>query len=89
MTTTQGIKLDEHTRRRLKRLGEQRDRSSHWLMRTAILEYLDREERYEQEKQEDMARWERYQLTGEAVPHQTVAKWLRDTAQGKTVKWPR
>ncbi len=89
MAATQGIKLDEHTRRRLKRLGEQRERSSHWLMRTAILEYLDREERYEQEKQEDMARWERYQLTGEAVPHQTVAKWLRDMAQGKTAEWPR
>ena len=89
MAATQGVKLDEHTRHRLKRLGEQRERSPHWLMCTAILEYLDREERYEQEKQEDMARWERYQLTGEAVPHKTVAKWLRDTAQGKTAKWPR
>ena len=83
-----GIKLDEHTRLRLKRLGEQRERSPHWLMRTAILEYLDREERYEQEKQEDMARWENYQLTGEAVPHKTVAKWLRDTARDKIAKWP-
>jgi len=83
-----GIKLDEHTRLRLKRLGEQRERSPHWLMRTAILEYLDREERYEQEKQEDMTRWETYQLTGEAVPHKAVAKWLCDTAQGKTAKWP-
>ena len=89
MAVTQGVKLDEHTRQRLKRLGEQRERSSHWLMRTAILEYLDREERYEQEKQEDMARWERYQLTGEAVPHQTVAKWLRDTARGNAATWPR
>ena len=83
-----GIKLDEHTRLRLKRLGEQRERSPHWLMRTAILEYLDWEERYEQEKQEDMARWENYQLTGGAVPHKTLAKWLRDTAQGKTTPWP-
>ena len=83
-----GIKLDEHTRLRLKRLGEQRERSPHWLMRTAILEYLDQEERYEQEKQEDMARWENYQFTGETVPHKAVAKWLRDTAQGKTHSWP-
>ncbi len=89
MAGTLGIKLDEQTQVRLKRLGEQRDRSPHWLMRTAVLEYLDREERYEQEKEEDMARWERYQLTGEAVPHKTVAKWLRDTAKGKTAKCPR
>ena len=88
MAVTQGIKLDEHTRLRLKQLGKQRERSPHWLMRTAILEYLDREERYEREKQEDMARWETYQLTGEAIPHKTVAKWLRDTAQGKAATWP-
>ncbi len=89
MTGTQGIKIDEQTRDRLKRLGERRERSPHWLMRTAIGEYLDREERYEQEKEEDMARWERYQLTGEAIPHKTVAKWLNDTAKGKAAKCPR
>jgi predicted transcriptional regulator len=58
-------------------------------MRTAIAEYLDREERYEQERREDMARWERYQLTGAAVPHKTVAKWLSDTAHGKSTPCPR
>ena len=83
-----GIKLDEHTRLRLKRLGEQRERSPHWLMRTAILEYLDREERYAQEKQEDTTIWESYQLTSEAVPDKGVTNWLCDTAQGKTAKWP-
>lgn len=88
MAVTQGIKLDEHTRLRLKQLGKQRERSPHWLMRRAILAYLDREERYEQEKREDRARWESHQLTGETVPHKTVAKWLRDTAKGKTAKWP-
>ena len=89
MAETQGIKLDDKTRDRLKRLGEQRARSPHWLMRTAIAEYLDREERYEQERREDMARWERYQLTGEAVPHKTVAKWLSDTVHGKAAPCPR
>jgi predicted transcriptional regulator len=89
MTATQGIKIDEQTRDRLRRLGEQRERSPHWLMRTAITEYLEREERYEQEKAEDLARWERYQLTGDAIPHKTVAKWLGETAKGKVAKCPR
>jgi predicted transcriptional regulator len=89
MTETQGIKLDDQIRTRLKRLGEQRERSPHWLMRTAIVEYLDREERYEQERQEDMARWERYQLTGDAVPHKAVAKWLSETAKGKSRSCPK
>ena len=68
MTTTQGIKLDPNTITRLKALGGVRDRSPHWLMKTAILEYLEREEAYERIKREDMERWEEYQLTGEHVP---------------------
>jgi predicted transcriptional regulator len=89
MATTQGIKLDDDTRRRLKALGEMRNRSPHWLMRTAIQAYLDREEKYEREKREDMARWERYQLTGEAVSHDAATRWLDDLAQGKVTPCPK
>jgi predicted transcriptional regulator len=70
MGTTHGIKLDEEISTRLKALGAIRNRSPHWLMRAAIESYLEREERYEKEKREDMERWERYQLTGEAMPHE-------------------
>jgi predicted transcriptional regulator len=89
MAVTTGIKLDEETHARLKALGELRDRAPHWLMKTAIAEYLDREEAYEREKREDMERWERYRLTGEAVPHERVAAWLAEVADGKTAPWPR
>ena len=82
MAATQGIKLDEATKERLKTLGEARDRSPHWLMRTAILEYLEREEVREREKKEDSERWERYQLTGEFTSHQTIMDWLEGVAQG-------
>lgn len=64
MTTTTGIKLDETTRDRLKTLGGQKERSPHWLMKRAIKEYLEREERYEQEKQEDYLRWRQYEESG-------------------------
>jgi len=64
MKTTTGIKLDEATRARLQALGGQRERSPHWLMKRAISEYLDREERYEREKHEDIERWRRYQESG-------------------------
>lgn len=76
MTSSVAVKLDDETRSRLQTLGNLRDRSPHWLMRTAILEYLDREETYEREKREDQERWERYVLTGEAVSHDAVAEWL-------------
>ena len=75
-TTTTGIKLDEATRQRLKALGQSRQRSPHWLMKTAILEYLQREETYEAEKREDMARWEQYRQTGIAYSNEEMMEHL-------------
>lgn len=89
MTAARGIKLDAETTARLKALAESRDRSPHWLMKTAILEYLEREEAYERERLEDLARWEGYQLTGEAVPHEQVAEWLKGVADGELRPWPQ
>jgi predicted transcriptional regulator len=77
MSTAQGIKLDEETTNRLKTLAQQRNRSAHWLMRAAIKDYLDREEHYEQEKREDMERWERYVLTGKAVSEEDAEVHLK------------
>jgi len=87
MATTQGIKLDDETQRRLKALAEKRHRSPHWLMRSAIENYLEQEEQYEQEKTEDMTRWEHYVLTGKAIDQEKVEAWLKDLSHGKSRKW--
>ena len=89
MSTTQGIKLDDDTQARLKSLAEKRKRTPHWLMRSAIEDYLNREERYEAEKAEDMARWEHYLITGTALEHEKVEVWLKELAQGKPRKWQK
>jgi predicted transcriptional regulator len=89
MSTTQGIKLDESTQARLKALAEKRKRSPHWLMRTAIEDYLKHEERYEAEKAEDMARWEHYLITGNTIDGDKMEELLQELAEGKTVKWPK
>ncbi len=89
MATTQGIKLEENTRQRLKVLAEKKKHSPHWLMRTAIEDYLEREEKYEKEKAEDMARWDHYLLTGKAISHNKVEAWLKDLSQGKPRKWQK
>ena len=89
MSTTQGIKLDDEISARLKALGKKRDRSPHWLMKKAIEIYLAREEKFEAEKAEDMARWEHYQLTGKAVDNNKVEPWLKDLSQGKNTPWPQ
>ena len=81
MATTLGIKLDDEVRARLKRLGETKRRSTHWLMKEAIERYLQDEERYEQEKAEDLARWERYLETGEHIPQEEMTVWLDGLAE--------
>ncbi len=87
MSTTQGIKLDDETQQRLKALAAKRDRTPHWLMRTAIESYLAREEQYEQEKHEDMQRWERFELSGQAIDNTVVESWLQKLAAGQTDPW--
>ncbi len=89
MATTQGIKLDESTQTRLKALAEKRQRSAHWLMRTAIEDYLKREEQYEDEKAEDMAEYEEYVRTGKAINNTKVLSWLNDLANGKNTSRPK
>lgn len=80
MKTTTGIKLDEATRARLQALGGLKERSPHWLMKRAIAEYLDREERYEREKKEDMRRWRQYQESGAYIDDADMREHLHALA---------
>ena len=85
---THGVKLDEATANRLKALGAIRDRSPHWLMRTAIERYLDAEETYEREKREDEESWQEYLLTGVSVSNDKVMHWLEVLGRGEDVPPP-
>ncbi len=88
-TISQGVKLDTRTRERLQALAQLRDRSPHYLMKTAIETYLEREESYEREKREDAERWERYALTGEAVSHERAGAWLQRLSDSEVAPAPR
>ncbi|MGI4785113.1 MAG: trifunctional transcriptional regulator/proline dehydrogenase/L-glutamate gamma-semialdehyde dehydrogenase, partial [Janthinobacterium lividum] len=44
-TTTLGVKLDDASRERLKRVAQSIDRTPHWLIKQAIFTYLDQVER--------------------------------------------
>ena len=89
MSQTKGVKLDDTTQQRLAALARIRDRSPHWLMCKAIETFLDREENYEREKREDMDRWERYQITGEAIHHEKDSLWIENLAKGKVTSCPK
>lgn len=70
------IKLDEDIKARVKRLAEARHRTSHWLMREAITQYVEREERREAFRQETLRAWEEYRTTGLHATAEEVEAWL-------------
>ena len=75
--STVGIRLDDRTQDRLKELGKRRDRSPHYLMKEAVHKYLEHEEALEAERDLVQARWEKFELTGEVVPHDEIKSWAK------------
>ena len=74
-TKVVSIKLDETDQDRLASLAEARNRSSHFLMREAISEYLEREEKRAAFIKEAESAWEHYQATGEHVTLDEMDTW--------------
>ncbi|MDI5878032.1 CopG family ribbon-helix-helix protein, partial [Shewanella xiamenensis] len=58
------VKLDADMKARVEHLAENRKRSSHWMMREAIREYVEREEKREALQQEALRAWEEHQTSG-------------------------
>ena len=88
-TINTGIKLDATLHTRLKALGSAKERSPHWIMKAAIEQYVEREEAYELEKTEDLARWQGYKLTGDAIAHESVDAWLESWGSDRELPCPR
>ncbi|RZS58749.1 putative transcriptional regulator [Sphaerotilus mobilis] len=82
------IKLDDDTKGRLKRLAEARHRTSHWLMREAITQYVDREEKREAFRQDTLKAWEAYRATGQHVNAEEADAWMARLEQGDDVDPP-
>lgn len=76
-TTPVAVKLDTEIRDRMKRLADSRHRTTHWLMREAIQQYVEREEAREDFKQEALASWKEFQETGLHLTGQEVGDWLK------------
>lgn len=87
--TTVGVKLEAELRKRLKALGKQRSRSTHWLMKDAIRRYLEEEEATERAKVETLERWMRFEKTGEHVADNAVAGWLNTWGRQKEKSCPK
>jgi len=85
---TTSLKLDAEVKQRVQRLASARRRSPHWLMREAIEEYVEREEKREQFRQDALAAWAHYQTTGLHATAEEADAWLAKLEAGKDAKAP-
>ena len=70
------VKLEEEMVQRIKDLAQSRKRSAHWLMREAIAEYVEREEKREALNRDTIRAWEEFQATGLHATAEEVDRWL-------------
>lgn len=82
------IKIDEDTKARVKKLAQARQRTAHWLMREAITQYVDREEKREAFRQRTLEAWEAYRATGLHVTAAEADAWLAQLEEGKDIDPP-
>ncbi|QDQ28528.1 ribbon-helix-helix protein, CopG family [Chitinimonas arctica] len=82
------IKIDEDIKARVKRLAEARHRTAHWLMREAITQYVEREEKREAFRQDTLKAWEEYRSTGLHVTADEADAWLAELEQGNDIEPP-
>ncbi|QWW70062.1 CopG family ribbon-helix-helix protein [Rhizobium sp. WYJ-E13] len=76
MASPTSLKLDDELKGRVQHLAELRRRSSHWIMREAIAQYVAREEKREALRQQTLDAWDEFQATGLHVTGDEVETWL-------------
>ena len=82
------IKIDEKTKARVKRLADARQRTSHWLMREAITQYVDREEKREAFRQDTLKAWEAFRSNGLHVAADEADAWMARLEQDSDIAPP-
>lgn len=82
------VKLDQGIRDRIKHLAESRHRTTHWMMREAIQQYVEREEKREVFRQDGIRAWNEYQVTGLHVTLKEADTWLAQLEAGQDVDPP-
>jgi predicted transcriptional regulator len=82
------LKLDDALKGRVQRLADLRRRSAHWIMREAIQQYVEREEKREALRQATLTAWEDYQATGLHLSADEADAWLAKLEAGEDVPAP-
>lgn len=88
-TSATSLKLDPVTRQRVQRLAAARQRTSHWILREAVEQYVEREEKHEQLRQDTQAAWDHYQATGLHATAEEADAWLARLEAGEDASAPQ
>jgi predicted transcriptional regulator len=83
MPSTTSLKLDAEMKDRVQRLAAARRRSAHWVMREAVEQYVEREEKRQQFHQDALAAWADYQATGLHATAEEADAWLAKLEAGE------
>jgi predicted transcriptional regulator len=88
MASPTSLKLDDELKSRVQHLADARRRSSHWIMREAIAQYVEREEKREAFRQDTLRAWEEYQHTGLHLTSEEVDAWMAKLEAGEDAELP-
>lgn len=86
MATT--VKINDQLKARVQHLARIRQRSAHWVMKEAIRDYVEREEKRESFKQDALHAWEKYQENGLHLTLEEADAWLEKLEAGEDAELP-
>ncbi len=82
------VKLEASVKARLQRLAQARQRTPHWLMHQAIVQFVGREEKREEFHRDALAAWEEFRLTGAHVSAHEADAWMTQLEEGLRAEPP-
>jgi predicted transcriptional regulator len=83
------LKLDPAIKKRVQQLASARQRTPHWILREAVEQYVEREEKREQLRQDAQAAWAHYQATGLHATAEEADAWLVKLEAGEDAAPPQ
>ena len=86
ITSSTSVKLDTKTKERVQRLAALRRRSPHWVLREAVEQYVEREEKREQFRQDALAAGTIIKRPASMPPPRKPINGWRNSKRGRTLR---
>jgi predicted transcriptional regulator len=87
-SSTTSLKLDSELKERVQRLASEMRRSPHWVMREAVEQFVEREEKRDKLRRDALAAWNHYQTTGLHATAEETDAWLAKLEAGEDPEAP-